>query len=92
VVLGVDDKARDEGPQDLSNDVSERLQWREALENGSCNGDTRTEMGPRDGGTDGNGEDETYGIRKTNTKQGYIQRMSETSLMGQIDTTDIRCC
>jgi len=68
VVLDVDDKARDETSQDLGNDVSECLQGRKPLEEGSCNGDTRTEMSPRHRSADRNGEDDSYGIRKANTE------------------------
>lgn len=68
MVLDVDDEARDEASQDLGDNVSECLQGRETLEEGSCDSDTRTEMSPRHRSTDGNGEDDSYGIRKANAE------------------------
>jgi hypothetical protein len=68
VVLDIDDQARDKGTQNLGNDVSDGFQGREALEEGGYNGNGRTEVTPRDGSTDGNGEDDSYGIGKTNTE------------------------
>jgi hypothetical protein len=77
VVLDVDDQARDKGTQNLGNDVSDGLQGREALEEGSQNGYRRTEVSPRDGSTDGNGEDNSYTIGKTDPEYGCRNRISE---------------
>ena len=68
VVLDVNDEARDESTQDLGDDVSRRLQWWEASEQDGRDGDTGTEVSPRHRSADGNGEDDSYRIGKTNTK------------------------
>ena len=46
LVLDVDDQARDKGAQNLGDNVSDCLQWRESLEKGSCDGDARAEVSP----------------------------------------------
>ena len=77
VVLNIDDQAGDKGTQNLSDNVSDRLQRRESLEKSSRNGNSRAKVSSRHGGTDGNGEDDSYAIGKANTKQGCIKRVSE---------------
>ena len=77
MVLDVDDQARDEGTQDLGNNISDCLQRREALEYCGRNCDTGTEVSPRHRSTDGNREDDSYGIGKTNAEQGYVKTVSE---------------
>ena len=76
VVLDVDDQACDEGTQDLGNDVSDCLQRRESLEESSHNSYRRTEVGPRHGTTDGDGEDYSHSIGNTNSEQCCINRAS----------------
>ena len=66
MILDVDDQARDEGTQDLGNNVSDCLQRREALEYCGRNGDTGTEVAPRHRRSDGNREHSSNGIGKTN--------------------------
>lgn len=68
VILDVNDQARDKGAQDLGDNVSDCLQWGEFLEQGSRDGNARAEVGPRYRTTDGNGEDNPYGIGKANTE------------------------
>lgn len=68
VVLDVDDQARDKGAQDLGDNVSDCLQWGEFLEKGSRDGNARAEVTPRHRSTDGNGEDNSDGVGKTNTE------------------------
>lgn len=76
VVLDVDGQARGKGPQNLGNDVSDCLQWRESLEEGGRNGYCRTEMAPRHGATDGNGKDNSYGIGESNGEQCFTRKAS----------------
>jgi len=68
VVLDVDDQTRDKGAQDLGDNVSDCLQWGEFLEKGSRDSNARAEVSPRHRTTDGNGEDNSYGIGETNTE------------------------
>lgn len=68
VILNVDDQARDKGAQDLGDNVSDCFQWGEFLEKGCRDGNARAEVGPRHRTTDGNGEDNPYGIGKANTE------------------------
>ena len=76
VVLNVDDQARDKGSQNLGDDVSGSLEGRELLEERGRNGYGRAEVTSRHGSGDGNGEDDSYGVRNANTEQGYVKRVS----------------
>lgn len=68
MILDVNNETRNEGAQDLSNNVSDCFQGRETLEDGGRNSNTRTEMSSRHRSTDGNGKDDSYGIGETNTE------------------------